>query len=355
MSREFKNILVVRTDRIGDVILTTPALSVLRKAYPQARITLLVTPVTRDLVSKNPDINEVIVDDRSGAHRGAMGFFKLVFELKSRKFDLAIIFHTKKRTNSLCFFAGIPRRIGYKNEKFGSLLTDPLEDKRHEGKKHEAEYCLDVLKSLGIGSTDLTLNVSVHEDAEQWVEQFVQQNRISKEDKLIAIHPGASDPSKRWPESRFAELIDMIVETNMGKVVLVGEPNVRSISREIMSLTRHKVYELTGLTTIAQLVSLLNHADILVSNDSGPVHIAAGLGRPVVSIFTRNLPGINPERWGPLGKKAVTICVPKEALDTFKGKEPISFKKAQKTDQKYLELIPAKQVFEAVDSLFKLC
>ena len=115
----YRNILIVRTDRIGDVVLTTPAIEALRKAFPQARISILVTPVTRELVEGNPYLDEVLIDDRKGRHGGVFGFFNLVKTLRKRQFDLAIILHTKKRTNSLCFLAGIPHRVGYKNNKFG--------------------------------------------------------------------------------------------------------------------------------------------------------------------------------------------------------------------------------------------
>ncbi|MCA9405139.1 MAG: lipopolysaccharide heptosyltransferase II [Candidatus Omnitrophica bacterium] len=355
MSEAYKKILVVRTDRVGDVVLTTPALSALRKAYPYAKIGLLVAPLTYDLVSKNKDLNKVLVDDREGQHKGLFGFLKLVKKIKKQNYDVAVIFHTKKRTNLLCFLAGIPRRIGYKNKKFGRLLTDPIEDTRHHGKKHEVEYCLDVLKPLGVTSSECRLNVSVHEDAEEWLNQFLAQNHISADDKIIAIHPGASDPAKQWPEHCFAELIDRLYESRDVKIVLLGSANIRHVSREVKSLTRHPAIELTGLTSMAQLISLLKHSSILVSNDSGPVHIAAAVGTPVVSIFTRNLPGINPERWRPLGDRHQVICVSEKAVQEYRKANPLSFEKAGKIDPKYLELIPVTEVFEAVDSLCKLC
>jgi len=143
------NILIVRTDRIGDVVLTTPSIKALRDAFPEARISLLVAPLTKDLVDGLEGVDEVLVDDRKGEHRGLNGYRTLIRQLKSREFDLAVIYHTKKRTNLLCALAGIPRRIGYKNDKLGILLTDRLIDQRHEGKKHEAQYCLNVLARSG--------------------------------------------------------------------------------------------------------------------------------------------------------------------------------------------------------------
>src|SRR3990167_2028582 len=150
----FKNILIIRTDRIGDVVLTTPAIKALRDAFPQARMTILVSPGTKDLVEGNELLDEVLIDDRHGEHRGLFGYGKIVSLLRRRKFDLVINYHTKKRTNLLCFLAGIPVRTGYKNNKFGFLLNRPVKDERHFGKKHEAQYCLDILREFGIDARD---------------------------------------------------------------------------------------------------------------------------------------------------------------------------------------------------------
>src|SRR5262245_45025773 len=146
---QYRNILVVRTDRIGDVILTTPALKALREKFRHSRISLLVSAATRELVDKNPYVDEVLTDHRQGVHQGFMGFWRLVGEIRRKKFDLAIVYHTKRRTNYLCFFADIPTRLGYRNNKGGFLLTHQVKDDRPSGKKHEADYCLDLLKVLG--------------------------------------------------------------------------------------------------------------------------------------------------------------------------------------------------------------
>lgn len=349
MIDHYKNILIVRTDRIGDVVLTVPAIKALREAYPKAGISILVAPATRDLVDGNVCLDEVIVDDRKNEHKGLIGFLKLIKLIHQRHFDCAIVLHTKKRTNLTCFLAGIPVRIGYKNNKFGFLLNRPVVDIRHLGEHHEAEYCLDVLKELGIESDDLSLYLPVSEEALQWVDQFRREQGIGENDRLIAIHPGASDPAKRWPEQRFAQLIDILTDRHSAKIVIIGTSDVHDIAQKISSLSNSDVIDMTGKTTVGQLAGLLTRCDLLVSNDSGPVHIAAGVGTSVVSIFTRNQPGINPQRWRPLGEQSKVVSVkPSQSRD-------ISFKKAQTMDTQYMELITTDEVLEAVDSLFKLC
>lgn len=345
----YKNILIVRTDRIGDVVLTTPAINALRRAYPTARISVLVAPAARDLVDGNVCLDEVLVDDRRNEHKGLKGFLKLVWALRRKRFDLAVVLHTKKRTNLMCFLAGIPVRIGYKNEKFGFLLNRPLEDMRHKGEKHEAQYCLDVVKALGIEADDLRVYLPVKEDDIQWADRFRQEHCTAGAVRLIAIHAGASDPSKRWPESRFAQLMDALIDRYTAKVVMIGGFEISAVAQKIISLSKGGAVDLTGQTTVGQLAGLLARCDLLVSNDSGPVHVAAGVGTPVVSIFTRDQPGINPQRWRPLGEKTRVVSVPPPR------RRDVAFKKAGAVDTKYMELIATDTVLEAVDSLFKLC
>ena len=137
LPKSFKNILIVRTDRIGDVVLTTPSIKALRQFYPGARISILVTPATFDLVNGNPYVDEVLLDDRNGRHQGLVGAWRLIREIDLKHFDLAIIYHTKRRYNWACYMAGIPCRLGYKNDKFGFLLSHPIQDPRPLGQRHE--------------------------------------------------------------------------------------------------------------------------------------------------------------------------------------------------------------------------
>lgn len=306
----FHNILIVRTDRIGDVVLTTPSIKALRQAYPAARISILVAAATYDLVKGNPYVDEVLVDDRQGRHKGLLGFLRLAGELRLKRFDLAVIFHTKRRYNSACWLAGISYRLGYKNNKFGFLLTHPLKDIRPQGTKHEAEYCMDVLKAIGIENNDLDIFVPLQKEAEGWMSHWMQENNL-KPHEFIVVHPGASDPAKCWHAGNFASLMDRLAERYALKIVLIGSAQTVSAADDILRRTqrRFQFLDLTGKTTLAQTVSLLRRARLLISNDSGPVHLAAGVGSSVISLFLRDQPGINAKRWKPLGSKSFILSM----------------------------------------------
>jgi heptosyltransferase II len=348
--KKIKKILIVRTDRIGDVVLTTPCLKVLRQTYPNAWITLMVTPITKDLVSENPYIDEIILDDRKKKNKGFWGFMKLIKELCKKKFDLAIIFHTKRRANLACFLANIPMRLGYKNNKFGFLLTHPIRDTRHEGKKHETQYCLDVLRFLGIKPSDCELHVSMTNESREWFQKFLNKNKISKKDFLVGIHPGGSDPSRHWPEHYYSILVDSIIDKYGCKVVFLGGHDTIIAADNIKRFSKHLgyVYDLTGKTNLHQITHILQRCNMFVSNESGILHIGSSVGVPTVAIFTRNQPGINPERWAPLSEKSKVVSVSKE-------KTLFSFKKAGSAPPDFLEVISVSAVLEAVDEIYKLC
>ena len=299
----FKKILVVRTDRIGDVLLSTPVFKALRDNFPEGRIAVMVSPHTREVVEGNPYIDEVIIYDKDKQHKGFIGFWKFVYALRKKKFDLAIVLHTKKRNNLIAFLAGIPRRIGYNEEgKYSFLLTDKIRDTRMLGFKHEVDYCLDVLRELNLEIKDRGLYMPVKKEMEGWADGFLSELGVSQTEKLAAINPGASCPSKRWMPERFVLLINNLVEQHYFKIIIIAGKKDIGLARTIENATRYPVINIAGKTTISQLAALLKRCVILISNDSGPVHIASAVGTPVISIFGRNQAGLSPTRWGPTGQ-----------------------------------------------------
>lgn len=299
---DFKNILIVRTDRIGDVVLTVPAIRALKKACPQARITVWASPLTRDLIDGLPFIDKVLIER---SRRGWQDYFQFIGELRRRRFDLAVVYHTKRHSNLACFLAGIPHRLGYKNNKFGFLLNWPVEDRRHLGEKHEAAYCIDLLKSIGVQDNDLRLELAVHPDAEAWAKWFLA-DRFPGTQPVVALHPDSSCPTRRWPPELFAEVSDALAARGV-RVMVVGAGSAKVLADRMRACARHSFLDMTGVLSMAKLVAVLRQADLMISNDSGPAHVAAACHIPVITLFFRNQPGLNPERWQPLGEKCVLL------------------------------------------------
>ena len=289
-------------------MLTTPAIKAVREAYPDACLAMIIRPYTELAVKSNPCLNEVIVYDKYGRHKSMLAGIGFAKELKNKNFDLCIVFHPTNRMHIITYLAGIPRRIGY-DENFSFLLTDRIKNTKHEGKMHEAGYNLRMLKLLGIESNEKELYVPVDDQAVKFIDKLLLESGIGKEDKVIAIHPGASCPSKIWPLERFAKLADRLIENYGVKIVVIGGQGSRDIFR-VNSMKKFMQKEplfLSGKLNVSRLTALLKRAALFISNDSGPVHLAVAVKTPVVAIFGRNQPGLSPTRWGPLGPKDIVL------------------------------------------------
>ncbi len=299
-------VLIVRTDRVGDVILSTPVIRALRAAHPDAHLVMVVRPAHRELVEGNPDLNEVILYDKDGPEKSWAGSLRFAAELRARKFDTAIILHSTNRVVLVSWLAGIPRRIGYAR-RLPWLLTDAVPYVKPAGDRHELEYNLDLLRPLGIQPTERTLFVPTTREQETKVEIFLREQGMNGSGSLIALHPGASCPSKRWPVERFAAVADRLIEQYGVKIVVVTGPDEVATGEKVLKTMRHPAIPALGALSLGELACLFKKTGCLISNDSGPVHLACAVGTPVVSIFGRWGGGLSPTRWGPTGANSMVL------------------------------------------------
>lgn len=301
-----KNILITRTDRLGDVILSTPALRAVREGYPDSRITVITTPYTKDCVEGNPYINDVLVYDKNGKQNGVINSFKFAMELKKRKFDIAFILHPTNRMNLITFLAGIPRRIGY-DRRMGFLLTQRVRHDKQSGEKHEIDYTLDLVRAAGLTPVSKVLYMPLKRDVRRKISGILSAAGVDPSDRLIAIHPSSSCPSKKWPVERFAGITDRLIDRyNVKAVIISGPSGIQDAERMAGSMT-HDVINMSGKTSIPELGALLKRCELFISNDSGPVHVACAVGTPVVAIFGRKDLALGPKRWGPSGLNDIIL------------------------------------------------
>jgi len=342
--KAYRRILIVRTDRIGDVVLSTPVIQALREAYPASFIAMMVSPYTKDMVEGNPYLDETILYNKDARHKSWWSSMRFAFALKKKRFDLALVLHPTNRVHLITFFSGIPRRIGY-NRKLGFLLTHKIPHKKQTGEKHESEYNLDFVRFLGIEPRGASLFVPKSKDGEQWADELLSQADIKETDRLLVIHPGASCPSKIWPNDRFAEVADRLIEKYGFKVFVIAGQKDKALAQQVVDRMHHPVVNLAGEISLSQLTSLLRRSYLFISNDSGPVHIASALGLPLISLLARNEPGLSPKRWGPLGERSRTLhkdvgCIKCLAHNC-------------KKEFACLKAISAQDVLEAADFLLK--
>ncbi len=302
-----KKIIIIRMDRIGDVVLSSPAIKAVRDAYPDGRIAVLVRPYARGVVDGNPYIDEVITYDKSGKERSLLGKIRFIARIRNRRFDLAIILHPKNSSHIVTYLAGIPERLGY-DRKFGILLTKRVPHTKQYGLKHEIDYALGLLRYIGIDSSDKRLHVPLSRLSEERMKELFDKNGISQDDLVITVHPAASCRSRRWALERFAKTSDALAEKYGARIVIISGPgDDKMIGDRAAALMKSKALNLAGKTIVSDLASILRRSRLLISNDSGPVHISCAVGTPVISIFGRKDRGISPERWRPLGDRDIVL------------------------------------------------
>jgi heptosyltransferase-2 len=343
-----KRILVTRTDRIGDVLLSTPVIKGLRRSFPRSHIAVVVRPYARDIVLGNPYLNEVIIYDKYGRQRSPFRSIAFAWALRKKRFDLALILHPTNRMHLVTFLAGIKKRVGF-NRKLGFLLTDKIEHKKQQGQKHELEYTLDIVRYLGIKPEDKDLFMPIRKDSEIYIEEFLSHQGYREGEKIIALHPAASCPSKVWPKERFAQVADRLSLELKAKIIIVAAASDVDISSSFSALLHCPWIDATGKTSVSQLASLLRRCSLFISNDSGPVHIAATLGVPTVAIFGRSQPGLSPRRWGPVGRPSIILhkdsscasCLAHNCQNDFTCLKAISVQEVLAAAKKIVELKPS--------------
>lgn len=310
-----RSILVVRTDRLGETLLTLPAIHALRHAFPHARLTLMLHPALQELFAGHPDVDEV-VPEPAGAGPWWRHAWRVSRLWRSWHPEIIILANPKKAYHLGAWLAGIPRRVGY-DRKWGWLLTHRLQDRKPLGERHEVEYNLELIRTLGIAACPAPppwLPVSPQEASH--LLQRLEQLGVPVSNRLIAVHPWTSNPRKQWPVDRFRALVQRLAQEAGLAVVVIGGRGEQAQAAEVLAGGREtpRVLNLVGRCSLRELAALLQRARVVVSNDSGPIHVAAAVGTPVVALFGTGEAGSHPRRWGPWGEGHTVIHKPLEAI-----------------------------------------
>ena len=293
MPAEPKRILAVRTDRIGDCVLITPALALLRQHYPDAHIAVLVSPYTADIFKGNPAVNQIIT---------LKPLLELTRELRALKFDTAIMFFVDKRSMLPVSLAGIPHRIGPGSKIWSALLNKIIFQRRSKNSGHEADFNTALLEPLGIRPQKEPCHIYLsQEEKDLAAKRLEREHGIKPEDRLVILHPGSRGSAKNWPSRRYAELAALISNENPKlKLLLTGAPEEAPLLEEISALSGKGLSFTREKLSLRELIGVISRASLLTTNSTGPLHLAVALGVPTVSFFPP-LKGCLPQRWGPYG------------------------------------------------------
>ncbi len=340
-----QRILVRSTNWVGDAVMSVPALEALRASFPRAEIVLLSKPWVSELYWHHPAVNRQIIYKPRTEHRGSLGFLRLIRELRAERFDAALLLQNAFQAACIAWLARIPLRIGYARDSRSFLLHDAIEPPLPAAYGHEVYYYLQLLFRAGLIDKpapveEIRLRLT---DAEKgWAAKKLEALDLSGPRFLVGLAPGAAfGPAKRWPPERFAGLADRLIGALNADVLIFGSAAEKPLAEGIASLMEHTPTIVAGETSLRQLMALLTRCRLIVSNDSGPMHLAAAMGVPLVALF-----GSTSQRTtGPLGTRIRVVKRAVECSPCGRRECPIDFR--------CMNGISVEEVFRATLELVK--
>jgi len=287
-----QRIVVRGPNWLGDAVMCEPALRGLRRLFPQASLTLLVKPVVAELFAEHPAIDRVLIYDDKGRHAGLAGKWRLAGELRHARFDLAVLFQNAFEAALLAYLAGIPRRYGYATDGRSLFLSDPVAKPDRRALLHQVQYYWSLLRPLGLTGDPPHPELSISPEEERLMAERLAKAGIAATDTLIGINPGSIyGGAKRWLPDRFAESTERLCRRlnesgdRRTAVVILGAKGEEQLGREIAAHLSAPSVNLSGATTIRELMATVKRCAVLVTNDTGPMHVASAFQVPVVAIF----------------------------------------------------------------------
>ena len=338
--------MVVRgTNWVGDSVMTLPALRALRRVLPEAQITLVVRPSARGMFADVEFVDEVLTYDR----RNVWSVVPQIKEWRRRKFDLAVLFQNAFEAALIPFLAGVPVRLGYATEARQPLLTHPLPLPDWRSSRHEVFYYLYLVTALEqmlfgtstICESDPDASLAISDARKIEAENLLRAYGVREGEPVVVLCPGSiNSRAKRWPAEAYAALADRLLDSKR-QVVLIGSANELDVSHEVTSQMQQQPIVLTGKTSLDQITALLSLVDLVVTNDTGPAHVAAALGRPTLVIFGPT----NPLTTRPFAPEAEILRHPPDCAPCMLRDCPI--------DHRCMTAITVDEVFEHSQALLK--
>ena len=328
--RQARRVLLIRLDNLGDVLMTTPALAAVRESLPEAQLTLLAAPSMTALAPHLPEVDRIVGFHAPWMKAGAAALAaddpplgrderQAVAQWADEGYDAAIIFTVCTQSvfpaATMCRLAGIPRVLGHARERAYGLLSDEIPDRDEvgDGMRHEVRRQLDLVGAVGLRTRDERLRFRVLESDRDAVRQSLVAAGVGPRQPFVIVHPGASAPSRRYPAGRLGESAGLLRQAMAWRaggaaedppaIVVCGGPGEESLVQETVqalaaadlpaSVAQGRVLS-PRLSGIGELAALIAEADLLIGNNSGPVHLAAAVGTPVVDLYALTNPQHTP-------------------------------------------------------------
>jgi heptosyltransferase-2 len=337
-----RRVLVRAPNWIGDAVMCEPALRGLRSLFPQTELTLLAKAAVAELFVGYAGLDRVSVYDDKGTHAGLAGKWTLAGTLRQHRFDMAVLFQNAFEAAFITWLAGIPRRYGYLTDGRAIFLTDPVAVPGPDSLTHQVEYYWNMLLPLGLSGAPPPPHLMVSSEEKRTMDERLASSGVAPADLVIGINPGSTYGSaKRWLPERFAEVARRLagqVCAESGQrtaVVILGAKGEESLGRDIAARIQSRSVVLSGATTIRELMAATKRCRLLVTNDTGPMHIAAACGVPVVAVF-------GPTDWrttAPYGQAQAVVREPVDCAPCLLRECPI--------DHRCMTRVQVDRVYEA--------
>ncbi|RKU39582.1 lipopolysaccharide heptosyltransferase II [Candidatus Poribacteria bacterium] len=295
-------ILVIRVDGIGDLLNSTPAISLLRENYASAEITVLARSLNAPVLMGNPDVDRILIFARDGEHRGLKARLRFYRELRREGFQLVVAMQTGMWSHFVAFLSGAPYRLGRYQKRFRSTLTHAWHGKYPKGKTHEVDRNLELVQLVCKGEGTRKLKFHLLPKEINAAKAHLTACGIGADTFLIGIHPGGSSFDKRWPEKQYAELADRLVQQYNATILLLRGPEEAALAHNIQHAMQSRAI-VHAPETIRELGALLSCCNLVLCNDSGPMHLAAALDVPMVAVFGPT----DHVAWHPLSENASIV------------------------------------------------
>ena len=288
-----RNVLIIKLRYIGDVLLATPTVRAIKAARPDVRVTMMVNRGTEDVLSGNPDLDEIIVLDKGSLTAQS----RLIAGLRHRQFDTVIDLTDGDRSAFLSWVSGAAIRIGFNDEhrwrgRYYTQVIQPI-----PGIRHRIERDLEALKPMSIKAESKDPQLWLTPEEEKSADQLQEQLGVQRSPSMVILQPGARYWFKAWPPERYAELSDRLTSTYGCQVLIGGSDQDVDLAKQIRQIAKSSPIIMAGRTTIKQFAAIAKKSVLFVGNDSGAMHIASAVGTPVVALFGPS----SPREWGPRG------------------------------------------------------
>jgi heptosyltransferase-2 len=326
-----RTLLIRGTNWIGEAVMTLPALTAVRTWLPDARISVLAKPWVADVYRRSRDVDEVLPYESPGNHAGLTGLWRLAGELRSRRFDAAILLQNALEAAILARAAGIPIRAGYATDARGPLLTHAVRRTRSVLRVHQTRYYLSMVAALA-GTEGVRIDAAgriasplLPPDREEGAVAAALLKRFDLEGRplLVGMAPGATyGPAKKWFPERFAAVAEHLAAERGAAVLLFGGPGDRRDTEAIRARVRRPPVDLAGRTSLREAMVLIGRCRLFITNDSGLMHVAGALNIPTIALFGST----NPATTAPVGENSVILRHPLPCSPCLKTTCPTDFR-----------------------------